>query len=80
MLDKWNRILLAVLVLLTAIAIWITLQQEVQAQYCHLEWRSYWSYWYGRRVSYPVWCCGLGYNKRCQVACLNRYGGYGPCW
>lgn len=80
MLDKWNRILLAVLMLLMAIAIWITIAQEAEAEYCRVEWASYWSPWARRYVSYPVWCCGLGYNKRCWAACLNYYGGYGPCW
>lgn len=80
MIDKRNRVLILIAFVLLVIAVWITLEQEASAQYCHLEWRSYWSRWYGRYVSYPVWCCGWGYAKRCRTACRNVYGGWGPCY
>lgn len=80
MIDKQSRMLVLILAILVALAIWITIDQEAKAEYCCLEWRQYWSPWARRYVSYPVWCCGWGYNKRCQAACLNYYGGYGPCY
>ena len=74
--EKKKKIaLLVILVLLWAYLVWFSLGCDADAQYCHLSWRRYFSYWYQRWVAYPVWCCGYS----CVPACQNYYGGWGPC-
>jgi len=50
---------------------------DAGAIYCRVVWASY--RWQGYDISFPMWCCGYGYNVTCSRACWRGYG-YGPCW
>lgn len=75
MWDKTNKRLAMVFLVLLVIALYVTFNVSVQAQYCQLKWYKYFSYWYQYWISFPMWCCGYS----CVPACQNYYGGWGPC-
>ena len=50
----------------------------VGAEFCRVVWTYYYRY-DGWKISYPLWCCGFGYDMTCGRVCARR-GGLGPCW
>lgn len=74
-----ERFVVLALALLFALIIALIIVQTADAGWCRVVWQQYFDPIYGW-VSYPAWCCGVGYQQRCQAACYNYYGGFGPCW
>lgn len=68
----------AVIVLVLLTILFLATHSIVEARFCRVVWTYYYRY-DGYKISYPLWCCGFGYNMTCSRVCARR-GGLGPCW